>query len=140
MAEVPAHHAVGGPAVTDNQEESTMDQSQGDPQTVVQLMNRWRPGSHDDDWTWADEKRDLWSRDSQAMCRLQSSIRMHGFRPAEPGEEPIILGNDGRLWSGHHRILAAASIDLDMRLPAGTLVVRHVCPTECPEHAPTLVR
>jgi len=83
--------------------------------TVAEAMQQWRPGSHD--WTWEDESRDLWKRDRQKMAALASSIRWSGLREAEADEEPITLGNDGRVWSGHHRLLAAASVNGRILLP-----------------------
>lgn len=74
------------------------------------VLTQWTPGSYDETvdekpWTWDDEAADVQRRGllSAAMVR---SVRESGVREPEPGEEPIILGNDGRVWSGHRRIVA----------------------------------
>ena len=77
---------------------------------LADLMARWRPGSADaTGWTWADEADDLLSRRACACCEktgdyqtgLETQIRRNGIWP------PILLGDDGRVWDGHHRIVAA---------------------------------
>lgn len=66
------------------------------PQIVMDL---WRPGSGD--WGWPFEVADLIRRDGPALADLIDSIREDGVR------EPVLLGDDGRVWDGHHRIIAA---------------------------------
>lgn len=106
-----------------NDQRSTTDQLRDAddyaPLTVAEAMDQWRPGSQD--WTWADESRDLWDRDRQKMAALVSSIRWSGLREPEDDEEPICLGNDGRVWEGHHRLVAAASVNERLLLPRGVV-------------------
>lgn len=63
------------------------------------IMRVWRPGSHGDEWTWDDERADLESR--HELRTLTMAVRRYGVL------EPVQLGYDGRVWDGHHRILAA---------------------------------
>jgi hypothetical protein len=81
---------------------------------LAEVFARWRPGSYDetvDDmpWTWADETDDIQARGLLPRALLDS-VRQQGLREPEPGEEPIILGNDGRVWSGHRRLTAGMLI------------------------------
>lgn len=87
--------------------------------SVFQVMCRWRPGSHE--WGWEDELRDLRRRDHAAFQALVTSVEAHGLREARDGEEPICLGDDGRVWSGHHRLLAASEVDPRLTLPPGVI-------------------
>lgn len=58
-------------------------------------------------WSWHDEYDDLMKRDATEMEVLIASIRADGIH------EPILLGSDGRVWDGHHRICAAMHLGLD---------------------------
>lgn len=60
------------------------------------------------DWSWNEEARDL----DQHPCpccgerghyqkSLEADIALNGIR------HPVLLGDDGRVWDGHHRIAAA---------------------------------
>lgn len=66
-----------------------------------ELLANYRPGSQDAPWTWDDEYSDLWNRDREKMTELAATIAADGIR------EPILLGTDGRIWDGHHRICIA---------------------------------
>lgn len=90
----------------------------GDPLTVGEAMRRWRPGSHE--WSWRHETADLLHRDTAKMITLLDSIRRFGLMSPWGHEDPIILGDDGRVWSGHHRLVAARIINPDLPLPEGT--------------------
>ncbi|HUW00829.1 MAG TPA: hypothetical protein VMW08_00625 [Acidimicrobiales bacterium] len=66
--------------------------------TPAEIITRWRPGSHPPPWDWNDEARDLDSRNE--LAELTAT-----FNPDLC--DPVTLGDDGRVWDGHHRILAA---------------------------------
>lgn len=66
------------------------------PNAIMQL---YRPGSYDEPWSWDDEMNDLISRNE--LDGLTTDIQENGIR------EPVILGDDGRVWEGHHRICIA---------------------------------
>ncbi len=106
--------------------------SQAEMPTVAEVMHRWQPG---EPWSWSDEARDLWTRDLDKMQALEASIRRVGLRPALPDEEPIILGDDGRVWSGHHRLVVAYGIDPLMRLPLDT-EIHAAAHCDCCGHRP----
>lgn len=83
---------------------------------VDEITTRWRPGSAEPPWTWDDEARDLGER--VCVCcnerghyqqALEAHIAEHGM-PALP----VCLGNDGRVWDGHHRIVAARRLQLQI--------------------------
>lgn len=79
--------------------------------TVTYLMSNWVPGSYEQPWSWEDELKDILDR--ECLCcgveghyqtALEDHMRSQGVFWSE-GQ--IILGEDGRVWDGHHRILAA---------------------------------
>jgi hypothetical protein len=85
-------------------------------------MARWVPGSSEQPWSWADEEADLLAR--ECMCcptgihdgpcddccttpgHYQRSLEEH-LAGIGRVEQPVCLGSDGRVWDGHHRIVAA---------------------------------
>ncbi len=69
------------------------------------VMELWRPGSAD--WSWGEEAADVVRRHGPSFADLVESVARDGVRRPGVGEEPIMLGDDGRVWSGHRRILAA---------------------------------
>ena len=54
-----------------------------------------------DEESWWLEALWLWLHHAGQMVGLTASILAHGVR------EPIQIGNDARVWDGHHRIVAA---------------------------------
>jgi hypothetical protein len=64
------------------------------------IMSTWRPGSYPEPWSWADEIADLKSRGELHSMSAD-------FLREAAWDESIILGGDGRVWDGHHRIIAA---------------------------------
>lgn len=81
---------------------------------LADVLAGWRPGSYEPPWTWQHEADDLTSRDQVAIDALCTSIQQHGVR------RPVALGPDGRVWDGHHRIVAAMILGLD-EIPADVL-------------------
>lgn len=83
---------------------------------LARLLAEVAPGSRDD-WTWQEEHDDLWfgeDDDSHAMDDLATSMQENGQRT------PVLIGDDGRLWDGHHRVVAAMRLGFDR-----ILVVRY---------------
>lgn len=82
------------------------------------VLRLYRPGSHD--WTWDDEERDLLSHG--CLCATVDP-QVDFINCGQPGhyqlmledylrglgrvEQGVLLGNDQRVWDGHHRIVAA---------------------------------
>lgn len=66
---------------------------------IKDLIKVFQPGSGDEEWSWSEElealSRTLWFHE------LVDDIRENGVK------EPVLLGADGRVWDGHHRILAS---------------------------------
>lgn len=69
------------------------------------LLGKVRPGSAD--WTWPEEFADLDSREPEYLERLKADIERRGIR------SPVEVGDDGRLWNGHHRVRIAVLLDLE---------------------------
>ena len=65
---------------------------------IAVLMKAYEPGSG---LSWVEEARDLWDRDADQMTKLVRSVSTFGVLL------PVLLGDDGRLWDGHHRLPAA---------------------------------
>lgn len=71
------------------------------PVPVTQILAFWKPGSQGPEWTWADEYNDLIPR----IAHIEHRYLTEG--PDFADDEPVLLGNDGRVWDGHHRICLA---------------------------------
>lgn len=56
---------------------------------------------------WPREVALVWRHNPVAMTALCDDIAANGMR------KPVHLGEDGRIWDGHHRIAAALALDLD---------------------------
>lgn len=59
-----------------------------------------------DEHGWETEFADLWNREPESMAELLADIAANGIR------EPILLGDDWRVWDGHHRLAIAHHLDL----------------------------
>ncbi|MGO2860631.1 MAG: hypothetical protein ACTIC1_05705 [Brevibacterium sp.] len=57
--------------------------------------------SGDENNTWAQEFRWIIDFDAPHTGALLADIEANGIKL------PILLGDDGRVWNGHHRLLAA---------------------------------
>lgn len=71
-----------------------------------------------DEIRWADELEFLWTKRRAHLLKLMDSVLEGGFR------EPITLGNDGRVWDGHHRLAVALALDVPIPVaivPKGVL-------------------
>jgi hypothetical protein len=84
----------------------------------VYLMLHWRPGSHDTAdgpeganhaWTWTHEATDLFTRDRDLTLAILDRVVSEGIGFIDYAA-PILLGNDGRVWDGHHRIVIAQAL------------------------------
>lgn len=73
---------------------------------LLEVMEKWRPGSHGEDWTWADEYTYCWMDDGPRTNTIIDLVKEKGIG-FDDAHNPILLGNDGRVWDGHHRILVA---------------------------------
>ncbi|UJL29947.1 hypothetical protein HZU38_05450 [Mycolicibacterium vanbaalenii] len=74
--------------------------------TASEVMAMVSPGSG---LSWPEELRHLWTEGWHDTSTLLSHV-------AADGEiaEPIIIGPDGRLWDGHHRLACALALSLDV--------------------------
>lgn len=86
----------------------------GEPEDVVawirleDLLAGWRPGSGD--WSWEEEETQVLSFWPGYQPKLEANLREHGF---DDRPNAIILGDDGRVWDGHHRIVAAMRLGIE---------------------------
>lgn len=67
--------------------------------SVDEIVRKWRPGSGA--WSWPQELADILRHASEQLASLVLDVAEHGVR------DPILLGDDGRVWDGHHRLLVA---------------------------------
>lgn len=70
---------------------------------LTSLLQVFRDG---DERGWAAESFRLWRKQPMYMMQLLRRIRQEGIR------EPILLGTDGRVWDGHHRLAVARVLRL----------------------------
>jgi hypothetical protein len=66
--------------------------------------------------TWTQELHDLWTSDRYDTLVLLQHVASEGI------SEPIIIGSDGRLWDGHHRLAVALALNITVPariIPAG---------------------
>lgn len=63
------------------------------------ILDNFTPG--DEDTAWSEEFRWIIENDTASTTRLLADIDDNGMRI------PILLGDDGRVWNGHHRLLVA---------------------------------
>lgn len=68
------------------------------------LLRHWRPGSYD--WEWLDEYWNLMHVNPAVTDAVRARVESEGFGFAD-AFGPILLGSDGRVWDGHHRICIA---------------------------------
>ena len=81
---------------------------------LAELLANFAPGSRPQPWTWDDEETELLA-DVCACCgqpghyqlRLEAYLAEHGL------DQGVCLGTDGRVWDGHHRIVAARRLGID---------------------------
>ena len=92
---------------------------------LAQIVAFWRPGSAD--WSWAEECSDL--RDDPVTIAVRTRVDREGIGFADH-HSPVLLGTDGRVWDGHHRICIALERGIPSLLVelAGDSVRLDVCP------------
>lgn len=84
-------------------EEARDDEREARRVQLDHLLGVYSVGSGD--WSWQDEYQKLIDR--PVTQRLLAEVREDGIR------EPVLLGTDGRVWDGHHRITVAMHLGLD---------------------------
>ena len=69
---------------------------------VRDVVREYLPG---DPHGWVDEFAWLLENDGPHLADLLRDVKAYGF------VEPVLLGDDRRVWDGHHRILVALLLD-----------------------------
>lgn len=69
------------------------------------IMSLYSPG---DEHSWSVEFDWLYSEDFSRMAGLLLDVAVVGIRV------PVLLGPDGRVWDGHHRIYAAYLLGIEV--------------------------
>jgi hypothetical protein len=69
---------------------------------LAEILTFWAPGSAA--WPWSDEYSVL--VDDPVTERIRQRVRSEGIGFAD-ATAPVLLGSDGRVWDGHHRIVIA---------------------------------
>jgi hypothetical protein len=84
---------------------------------LAELTARWAPGSYPQPWTWDDEERHILAQvclccgqPGHYQLALEAHLAEHGLT------QGVCLGTDGRIWDGHHRIVAARRLGIE-RIP-----------------------
>lgn len=73
---------------------------------LTRVLTDVRCGSQD--WTWDEEWADLDRRHAETgyLDRLEQEIKTRGITM------PVLIGSDGRLWDGHHRLRIAVRLGI----------------------------
>jgi hypothetical protein len=81
---------------------------------LTDLLRDYVPGSGD--WSWDEEERQLLNHECRCQyltggeCHIRGHYQLEleaHLRALGRVEQGVCLGNDGRIWDGHHRIVAA---------------------------------
>jgi hypothetical protein len=75
---------------------------------VAELMDHWRPGTRPEPWSWSDEAAHLIRSDPGRVAHLVEKIAEAGIW------DPIELGADGRVHHGHHRLVVARVLGIEV--------------------------
>jgi hypothetical protein len=59
-----------------------------------------------EDWAWPEEWADLDALHPHYLSALEQDIRRNGI------QIPVMIGDDGRVWDGHHRLRIAVRLGL----------------------------
>lgn len=70
---------------------------------TIDVLRDYRDGN---EWGWDTEFAWLDHHQGENTDRLAEDVAVNGIR------EPILLGNDGRVWDGHHRLAVAVRLGL----------------------------
>lgn len=73
--------------------------------SVQDILDLYRTG---DEHSWAQEFAYLAAVHGEDVQNLADSIAECGMRV------PILLGSDGRVWDGHHRLAVAYGLGIDL--------------------------
>ena len=71
---------------------------------VDYILDNFTPG--DEDRTWDTEFKAILNFNPPHVGKLWTDIEENGMRV------PVLLGDDGRVWNGHHRLLIARLLDM----------------------------
>lgn len=83
---------------------------------LERVLTEFRPGSYPEPWDWQMEHDDLWfGISARRMDALATSMQEEGQR------DPILLGTDGRVWDGHHRVCVAMRLGIEKVLVEASL-------------------
>jgi hypothetical protein len=82
---------------------------------LSEILDRWVPSSMPQPWTWDDEERAVFER----VCLCCGQVGHHqrqleGFIAEHGLTEGVCLGECGRVFDGHHRIVAARRLAIDV--------------------------
>lgn len=75
---------------------------------LATIMQDYSPG---DEWDWIHEIAWLSWHHHGRLLSLVYDIKTNGIR------EPILLGDDGRVWDGHHRVAAVFRLQEEFGFP-----------------------
>ena len=73
---------------------------------LARVLSEVRCGSQD--WSWDEEWLDLEARHAESgyLDKLEQKIRENGITL------PVLIGTDGRVWDGHHRLRIAVRLGM----------------------------
>jgi hypothetical protein len=80
------------------------------PEAHDAAMTTVAPGNQ---WPWGEELALLWSALHHESAALLDSVVAKGFW------EPILMGDDSRLWGGHRRLAVAPEVGISVPVELG---------------------
>lgn len=72
------------------------------------LLVVFQPGDYPER-SWSEEFEWLWKNDAHRMKSIKRQVKEHGL---DSFDDPILLGSDGRVWDGHHRLAVAMKLGI----------------------------
>lgn len=86
-----------------------------DSMPLAEILANWLPGSMPQPHTWADEARAIFAR--LCLCCGEAGHyqrQLEAFLAEHELTQGVCLGGDGHVWDGHHRIVAAWRLGIEV--------------------------
>lgn len=97
-------HELAYPYYRDEEGNHTLISRVTETMPLDDLLANWRDG---EEHGWQTEFDDVKTRFTAEFDEIANSIQEHGQK------EPVLLGNDGRVWDGHKRLTVLHTLGID---------------------------
>jgi hypothetical protein len=82
------------------------------------MRRSWRLSPPGNEGPWGEELALLWTARRHELAAMLISVVANGFR------KPVLIGDGGGLWDGHHRLAAALAFGISVPVEFGGKEVR----------------